>query len=126
MELITTTETRAAGMPFSLAVQHGDVLYLSGQLGNRPDTMELVPGGIASETHQMMENIASILALRGLGLRHVFKCVVMLADIADWEAFNKVYLGYFDPERLPVRSAFATNGLALGAAVEMECHASVK
>ena len=126
MEFITTTETREAGLPFSLAVEHGDVLYLSGQLGNRPGMMELVPGGIEPETHQMIENIASILALRGLGLRHIFKCVVMLADIADWQAFNKVYLGYFDPERLPVRSAFATKGLALGAAVEMECCASLK
>jgi len=47
----------------------------------------------------------------------------MLADIAQWAEFNKVYLEYFKPDRLPARSAFGTRGLALGAAVEMECWA---
>jgi len=45
----------------------------------------------------------------------------MLADMRRWPEFNAVYLTYFDPDRLPARSAFGANGLALGAEVEIEC-----
>ena len=51
----------------------------------------------------------------------MFKCTVMLADMAEWEAFNKIYVTYFKPDRLPARSAFGANGLARGARVELEC-----
>ena len=88
--------------------------------------MKLAPGGIAGETRQMMENIRSVLAARGLGFDDVFKCTVMLADMTLWPDFNKIYTGYFKLDRLPTRSAFGTNGLALGAAVEMECWARAR
>jgi len=71
----------------------------------------------------MMENIARVLNAEGRSFDDVFKCTVMLADMSEWPRFNKVYLEYFKPERLPARSAFGANGLALGAAVEMECWA---
>jgi enamine deaminase RidA (YjgF/YER057c/UK114 family) len=69
----------------------------------------------------MMENVARVLNAAGCSFDDVFKSLVMLADVSQWMEFNKVYLEYFKPERLPVRSAFGANGLALGAAVEMEC-----
>ena len=47
----------------------------------------------------------------------------MLSDMKDWAAFNKVYLGYFPDGPLPARSAFGTNGLALGGLIELECQA---
>jgi len=123
MEFVSSTATRAARLPFSDLVKVGDMLCLSGQVGNLPGNMELVPGGIAAETKQMMENIARTLAASGRSFDDVFKCTVMLADMKEWGAFNAVYLGYFKPERLPARSAFGTSGLALGARVEMECWA---
>jgi reactive intermediate/imine deaminase len=112
-----------AGLPFSDAVRAGDVLYLSGALGNEPGTMKLVGGGIEAETRQMMQNIARTLAQNDLSFDDVFKCTVMMADMSEWRAFNAVYLEYFKPDRLPSRSAFGTAGLALGARVEMECWA---
>lgn len=121
MEFINSPEAKALGLPFSQAVRVGDVLYLSGALGNRPGTLELVPGGIEDETRQTMENIGTVLKENGLGFADIFKCTVMLADMSKWAAFNKVYVGYFDPDRLPARSAFGTSGLALGAQVELEC-----
>jgi 2-iminobutanoate/2-iminopropanoate deaminase len=123
MKFISSPGTRAAGLPFSDAVRVGDVLYLSGQLGIVPGKMELVPGGIEAETRQMMEHIGRILKANGLGFDDVFKCLVMMGDMAQWGAFNKIYVGYFKPDRLPARSAFGAAGLALGAAVEMECWA---
>jgi 2-iminobutanoate/2-iminopropanoate deaminase len=123
MEFLTSQSTRAAGLPFSDAVRVGEVLYLSGQLGNVPGKLELVAGGIEAETRQMMENIARVLNASGLGFDDVFKCTVMLGDMRQWAAFNSIYRSYFKPDRLPARSAFGASGLALGAAVEMECWA---
>lgn len=113
--------SQADGLPFSLAVRSGNTLYLSGQIGNLPGTMTLAAGGIAGQTRAMMEHIAAILSAHGLSFADVVKCTVMLADMAEWSDFNRIYLSYFDAARLPARSAFAASGLALGAAVEMEC-----
>ena len=113
----------AAKLPFSQAVRVGDVLYLSGALGNVPGTLQLVAGGIEAETRQTMENIGAVLKANGLSFDDVFKCTVMLADMAKWGDFNKVYVTYFKPDRLPARSAFGASALALGAAVEVECMA---
>jgi 2-iminobutanoate/2-iminopropanoate deaminase len=111
------------GQPFSQAVRVGDVLYLSGSLGAKPGAMELVEGGMEAQARQTMENIGAVLRANGLGYDDVFKCTVMLADMKKWGDFNKIYVTYFKPGRLPTRSAFGANGLALGAEVEVECWA---
>lgn len=108
-------------LPFSAAVQVGQVVYLSGQIGVRPDGS--LPEGIEAQARQTLDNLADSCALAGLALADVFKCTIMLADIAHWDAFNAVYLDYFDAARLPARSAFSTGGLALGALVEVEAMA---
>lgn len=120
MQFVASPEEGALGLPFSAAVRVGDMLHLSGAIGNRPGTLTLVEGGIAAEARQAMENIGRILALCGLGFGDVVKCTVMLADMGEWRAFNEVYVGYFEAGRLPARSAFGATGLALGARVEVE------
>ena len=115
--------SNAEGLPFSEAVQVGDMLYLSGQIGVVPGTTKLVAGGIDAEARQTMENIGGILKRRGLTFDAVVKCTVMLGDIKDWPAFNAVYVGYFKPDRMPARSAFAAAGLAFNGKVEVECWA---
>jgi reactive intermediate/imine deaminase len=114
---------RAGGftLPFSAAVRVGGILYLSGQIGAREDGS--LPDGIEAQGRQAMENVGAVLRAAGLGFGDVFHCLVMLADMAEWAAFNRVYLAYFEPGRLPARSAFAASGLALGARVEIECRA---
>jgi reactive intermediate/imine deaminase len=107
-------------LPFSEAVIVGDLLYLSGQIGNKPGRPELVPGGIEAEARQVMDNIGAVLTANGSSFDKVVKCTVMLADIKDWPTFNAAYVTYFKPP-YPARSAFATTGLALGARVEVEC-----
>lgn len=109
-----------AGLPFSDAVRVGDVLYLSGAMGNVPGKMALVSGGIEAETRQMFENIARTLEQNGLSFDDVFKCQVFLADMQEWPAFNKIYVEYFKPDRLPARSALGVNALAMNGRVEME------
>ena len=111
-----------AGLPFSPAIRVGNIIYLSGQLGNKMGTRELVPGGIEAETRQTMENIKTVVEAAGSSMDNVFKCTVFLADIADYEKMNKVYASFF-PKDPPTRSTVAGSGLALGARVEIECMA---
>jgi reactive intermediate/imine deaminase len=106
-------------LPFSAAVRVGDMLHLSGQLGTDSST-RLVPGGIEPETRQTMENIRVVLEANGSSMSRVVKCLVMLADMAEWSAMNRVYVTFF-PDNVPARSAMGANGLALGARVEIEC-----
>jgi reactive intermediate/imine deaminase len=113
---------RKAGLPFSQAVRVGDILYLSGQIGNKPGGTEL-PQGMEAQARQAMDNVGWVLKQNGLTYDDVFKCTVMMADMKKWADFNKVYVTYFKPERLPARSAFGANGLALGAELEVECWA---
>lgn len=118
--------TRAAGLPFSDAVEVNGVLYLSGQIGAPLGTTEVVKGGVEAEARQALDNIGIVLKRRGLGYNDVFKCTVMLADMSKWGDFNKVYVTYFRPDRMPARSAFGANGLAKGAALEVECWANTQ
>jgi reactive intermediate/imine deaminase len=120
LEFISSPSVKAAKLPFSAATRVGDVLYLSGCLGNVPGTMNLVPGGMEAEARQTMENIRNVLSENGLTFDHVFKATVMLADMSKWGDFNKVYVAYFKPDRMPARSAFGASALALGAQVEVE------
>ena len=112
-----------AGLPFSPAVKVGNVIYLSGQLGNLPGTRTLVPGGIRAETRQTFGNMRAVLEAAGSSLDRVFKCTVFLADISEYEAMNEVYTTVF-PVDPPARSTVAGSGLALGARVEIECIAT--
>lgn len=111
--------------PFSEAVRVGQWLILSGQLGRDPTTGKLIEGGIEAETKQTLENIKRILEKYGSSLDKVVKCTVMLADMAEWEKMNKVYMTYF-PKNRPARSTFGVNGLAGGARVEIECWAIIE
>lgn len=107
-------------LPFSDAVRVGDLLFLSGKIGNLPGTSKLAPGGIQGQTKQALENIATSLERYGSSLQQVVKCTVFLADMSEWAEMNKVYVQFF-PHDPPARSAVGVNGLALGALTEIEC-----
>ena len=119
MQFIALPDDAALGLPFSAAVRVGDLLYLSGVIGNSPGTLTWL-GRDRTQARAAMDNMGRVLAAAGLGFADVVKCTIMLADMGDWRAFNEVYVGYFTPGRLPARSAFGANGLALGAIVEIE------
>lgn len=125
IEYLTSTDTTSLNLPFSEAVRVGNILYLSGNLGNIPGKKKLVSGGIQAETKQAMENMKRVLQRHGSSLDRVIKCTVMVADIKEWGAMNEVYISYFPQNSLPARSSFGTNGLALGARMEIECIATV-
>ena len=108
-------------LPFAKAVRVGEMLYLSGELGIRADGT--LPEGMEAQARQVMDNIGATLKSQALGFSDLVKCTVMLDDMKDWPAFNRVYVTYFPDGKFPARSAFGADGLALGALVEVECMA---
>jgi 2-iminobutanoate/2-iminopropanoate deaminase len=111
--------TAIPGLPFSEAVDVGNLVFLSGQIGSGADG-KIVAGGIAAETKQALANIDVVLQRHGLSMDRIVKVTVMLADMAEWSAMNKEYVAAFGAH-LPARSAFGTSGLAMNARVEIEC-----
>jgi len=118
------TPDEVPGLPFSTAVRVGNLLFLSGVIGNKPGTRTLADTGITGQTRQTLENIKRVLAGAGSALDQAVKCTVFLTDIRDYQAMNAVYATYF-PKDPPARSTVAGSGLALGARVEIECIATV-
>ena len=106
--------------PYSPAVKLGDFVYLSGQIPVDPETGNLVEGDIRQQTHQVFQNILTILEEANLRFDHVVKTTVFLADMADFAAMNEVYAEYFE-EPYPARSCIQVAALPKGAQVEIEC-----
>jgi reactive intermediate/imine deaminase len=108
--------------PFSPAVRVGDLVFVSGTLGTKPDGT-LVPGGIQAETRQVLENIKGTLAAAGLSMDRIVKCTAFIADLKEWPAMNEVYRSYFPNGKYPARAAVQAT-LLFGARVELECVAA--
>lgn len=125
VEYYNSSKTLATDLPFSEMVRVGNTLYLSGQIGVKPGTLELVPGGIKEQAKQTMENIKLTLESNGFSMKNIVKCTVMLDDISHWGTFNEVYKTFFS-KPYPARSAFGADGLGLGSLLEVECIAAVK
>ena len=122
IQYVNSDETKEKGYPFSDAAVVNGIIYLSGAIGTLPDG-SVVSGGIVAETRQTMMNIKNRLEKMGGSMDDIFKCTCMLADIKDWPLMSQEYKKFFNPEKLPARSAFAGSGLALGAKLEIECMA---
>lgn len=118
----SSQQTLDRGLPFSDAVSTaGDLVFLSGLVGTDLQGA-LVEGGLVPETHAIFRQMQNHLGQMGLNLNNVVKCLVMIDNIDEWAEFNKIYISYFKPP-YPARSAFGADGLALGAALEVECTA---
>ncbi len=105
--------------PYSLALDTGSVVYLSGQVHLDGATGKLVGDDVASQTKQALENLKLVLSQAGLGFEHVVKTTVFLTDMADFAEMNAVYKTYM-VEPFPARSTIQVAGLPLGARLEIE------
>jgi endoribonuclease L-PSP, putative len=109
----------ASSLPFSQVVEANGFVFLAGQVGNAPGESGAVPGGIAAETRQMLDNVGRLLGAVGLDHRAVVKTTVYLRDFADFEAMNQVYREYF-PSEPPTRATVGVTALARDFRVEIE------
>jgi 2-iminobutanoate/2-iminopropanoate deaminase len=119
---ISTHDAPAAIGPYSQAVRVGEMLFASGQIPIDPKTGNLVAGGIAEQTTQVMENIKAVLNKAGIDLVHVVKTTVFLKNMNDFAAMNAVYAKYMAPEGVipPARSTVEVARLPKDALVEVE------
>jgi 2-iminobutanoate/2-iminopropanoate deaminase len=120
---VTSADAPKALGPYAQAqvVLSGPIrmVYTSGQVGLDPKKNELVDGGVAAQTKQVLANLDAVLAAAGVTLGDVVKTTVFLVDMADFDAMNKVY-GQAFGEPYPARSTVAVAGLPKGALVEIE------
>jgi len=119
---VVRTESAPApfqGAPYSQAVKANGLVFVSGQLALRPGEKELVPGGIAEQTEQVLANLRAILEAAGSGLDRLVKTTVFLQDLGDFAAMNEVYARHV-PETPPARSTVEVARLPSGALVEIE------
>lgn len=105
---------------FCHAVVAGDWVYVSGTIGVKPNTMELVEGGTRPETTQALRTIETILEACGASLDDVVKVNVFLADMGAFAEMNQAYIAVMGSDP-PARITVGRAELALGAAVEIDC-----
>jgi 2-iminobutanoate/2-iminopropanoate deaminase len=104
---------------FCHAVVAGDFIFVSGTLGTKAGSFELVEGGTGPETRQTLDNIETILKGCGAGLSDLVKLNVFLADIGTFSEMNAAYLEKIGDDP-PARITVGRAELALGAAVEID------
>ena len=104
--------------PYSQAIQTGNTLYLSGQLGIDPVAGKLVEGGVTAQAEQALKNVQAILTAAGFAVSEIVQVQVFLTNIADFSAVNGVYKEFFK-EPYPARAAFSVAALPAGGSVEI-------
>jgi 2-iminobutanoate/2-iminopropanoate deaminase len=109
--------------PYSQAVQYGDLVFLSGQVGIDPKTGKFAAGGVEEQAHQVIKNLTAVLAAAGLDRSNVLKTTIFLASMEDFQKVNGVYGDYFS-DNPPARATVEVSGLPLGALVEIEAVAA--
>ena len=107
------------GAPYSQAIKANGFVFVSGQLGLRPGGQELVAGGIAEQTEQVLANLRAVLEAAGSGLDRIVKTTVFLQNLGDFAAMNEVYARHLG-DRPPARSTIEVAKLPSGALVEIE------
>lgn len=118
-KVIETRQAPAAIGPYSQAIETGDTVFLSGQIGLDPRKGTIVSGGIEHETRQVLDNIREVLRAADLGFGDVVKTTVFLINLTDFEIVNGVYGAHFT-ENYPARSTVQVAALPRGALVEIE------
>lgn len=123
-QIIATESAPKAIGPYSQAVVHNGLAFLSGQIPMDPATGQIVEGEIAAQTERVLENLKAVLAACGSSFGQVLKTTVFLKDMADFPTMNEIYGRYFT-ENPPARATVEASRLPRGVKVEIEAIAAV-
>ena len=121
-KIIQTDKAPKAIGPYSQAVVHNRIAYLSGQIAIDPVSGEIVQGDVTAQTERVLDNLSAVLAACGSSLADVLKTTVYLKDISDFAAMNAVYARYFT-ENPPARATVQAARLPKDALVEIDATA---
>ena len=124
MKTVATNNAPKAIGPYSQAIVHNGLAYLSGQIPLDPATGQLVEGDIAAQTARVLENLKAVLEACGSGLPRVLKTTVYIKDMAEFARMNEVYAKYFS-DNPPARSTIEAARLPRDARVEIDAIAIV-
>ena len=117
-KIINAENAPAAVGPYCHAVEAGNFVFTSGQIGLDPNTQELAEG-IEAQTKQVLENLKAVLKAAGLTLRDVIKSTVFIEDVSGFGVVNEIYETYFNDSK-PARSCVEAGALPKGALIEIE------
>lgn len=118
-KIIASPDAPQAIGPYSQAVVHNGLAYLSGQIPMNPATNTIVEGGIVEQTERVFQNLAAVLAACGSSFAQVLKCTVFLKDMEDFYPMNEIYRKYF-PENPPARATIQAAKLPRDVRVEID------
>ena len=124
MQIISTDLAPKAIGPYSQAVVHNGLAFLSGQIPLNPATGQMVEGDLTAQTERVLENIKGLLAACGSSLDLVVKTTVFLKDMGEFSQMNEVYGRYFGQNR-PARSTIEAARLPRDVRVEIDAIAIV-
>lgn len=116
--VIQSKDAPAAIGTYSQAVRAADTIYLSGQIGLDPATMQLVEG-IDAQIERVFRNLGAVAAAAGLGLEHAVRVTVYLTDLAHFGKVNEI-MAHHLKEPFPARVAVGVASLPRGALVEID------
>ena len=116
---VRSDDAPAAIGTYSQAVRAGDTVYVSGQIGFDPSTMQLVEG-IDAQIHRVFKNLAAIAQAAGLGLDRAVSMTVYLTDLGHFAKVNEIMAQYVG-QPYPARAAIGVASLPRGALVEIDC-----
>ncbi|KAJ7391121.1 hypothetical protein OS493_020152 [Desmophyllum pertusum] len=122
--IVSTSKAPGAIGPYNQAVIADKTMYISGQLGLNPETMNFVSDDVAEQAKQALTNMGHILDAGGSSFNKVVKTTVLLADINDFAKVNDVYKTFFT-EKQPARAAYQVANLPKLGKVEIEAVAIV-
>jgi reactive intermediate/imine deaminase len=117
-KIIHTDAAPKAIGTYSQAVRCGVTVYLSGQIGLDPATMEMV-AGVGPQIHRVFQNLQAVAGAAGGNLKDAVKLTVYLTDLANFALVNETMAGYFQ-EPYPARAAVGVASLPRGALVEID------
>ena len=118
-QIIQTDNAPAAIGLYSQAVKAGNHIYISGQIGLDPKTMNLVSDDIRPQITQVFENIKAIVEAAGASLSQVVKLTVFMLDLAHFPAVNEIMAEYF-VQPYPARAVVGVSALPKGAQIEAD------
>jgi len=122
MKPIQTNQAPAAIGPYSQAISHKGLLFISGQLGLDPASGTLADGTEA-QTRRALQNLVSILSAAGLGPQHVLKATIYVANMDDFALVNQLYAEVFSPP-FPAREVIQAARLPKNGLVEISAIAA--
>ncbi len=124
-QIIASDKAPKAIGPYSQAVVHNGIAYLSGQIPLDPATGQIIEGGIGAQTERVLQNLKAVLDACGSSCAQVLKTTVFLKDMNDFPAMNEVYGRYFSSAP-PARATVEVARLPRDVRVEIEAIAAVE